>query len=91
MNVRGEEQRGFDVNRTLKLARVPGSEMHHHIHLREQRTQKNRRLNYICIPYTVSSCRVLKTYLIEECMSHTSQQQYITLTPRRLVSHFSHH
>ena len=24
MNVRGEEQRGFDVNRTLKLARVPG-------------------------------------------------------------------
>lgn len=54
-------------------------------------TQKNRRSNYTCIPYTVSSCRVLKTYLIEEYMSHTSQQQYIPLTPRRLVSHFSHH
>lgn len=40
MNVRGEEQRGFDVNRTLKLARVPGSEMHHHLHLREQQHPK---------------------------------------------------
>ena len=95
MNVRGEEQRGFDVNRTLKLARVPGSEMHHHLHLkRTAAPNQNRRSNYICIqciPYTGSSCRVLKTYLMEEYMSHTSQQQYIPLTPRRLVSHFSHH
>lgn len=57
-------------------------------------TQSKPRSNYICIqciPYTGSSCRVLKTYLMEEYMSHTSQQQYIPLTPRRLVSHFSHH